>query len=240
MSKQYRKIISLIIVFSCFSVYALPPVSYEDRLYYSREEFMQDEEGKLLFKLRAIGLKTKSRHNNLPAATNSTSAPVGKLFTSGYGGEASTSYFFTNNILAELSLAMIFLRSHNSTLLAISNNYRGVPPGKSKRILLFPLTATVLYSIAPYGGIQPYIGAGAHATYVRTGIKSAKIKNGFGPVIQGGVDLVAKDYTLINFDIKQYLFSPKITYKPPLTSSNISSKIKLNPLIISLGIGFKF
>lgn len=67
------------------------------------------------------------------------------------------------------------------------------------------------------------------------------IKNGFGPVLQAGVDLYAKDDTLINLDVRQYFLTSKVHYKKSLVNSDaISSRIKMNPLLISIGIGFKF
>jgi outer membrane protein len=240
MFKNSCKILLMISIFVNYGAYALAPISYEDRLYYSRAEFAQDDDGKLLFKLRILGMHTSAKPTSVPQATNSSPITVGKLFSSGLGGDAATTFFFTNNIAAELSLGAIFVRSHNKALIAIANNYNGEAPAKGKNIYMFPMAVTAIYSIAPYGGIQPYVGVGGHATYVKSNTKNTKIKHGFGPVFQAGVDLVAKDYTLINFDIKYYGFTPRVSYTSPLVASNISSKIKLSPIVVSAGVGFKF
>lgn len=68
-----------------------------------------------------------------------------------------------------------------------------------------------------------------------------KIRNGHGLVGQIGVDFYAKDDTLINIDVRQFFLNPKLEYKPNLVGTKtVTSKVKLNPLIVSIGIGFTF
>jgi outer membrane protein W len=75
-----------------------------------------------------------------------------------------------------------------------------------------------------------------------TQAKQFKIRNGYGAVLQAGVDFIGKDDTVINFDVRQFFLKSRINYKSNFlnTRSDVSSKIKLNPVLISVGVGFKF
>lgn len=199
-----------------------------------------EDEGRLLFKIRALGLKTNSKQKGLPAVAAPN--PSGALIQSGFGIDSATAIFFNDNIATELSLGINVLRVKNSTIADIASSYGNTSySSKRKDIYMVPLTLTIQYHIAPFGAIRPYVGGGYHAAYMLTRSKAFKVGNGHGGVLQAGVDLVAKDDTLINFDIRQYFAKTKVTYKSAAIGSktDIASKIKLNPLVISLGIGFK-
>lgn len=124
----------------------------------------------------------------------------------------------------------------------MAHNYGGNPKdvGKRKSLYMIPLTVTGQYHIAPFGAIRPYIGVGYHGAYFINKSKGCTVKNGHGAVLQLGVDLYAKDDTLINLDIKQYFLNTEVNYKSPLVKKSVSSKVKFNPLMIAIGVGFRF
>ena len=176
----------------------------------------------------------------------------GSLFEHGYGFDTSTTYFFTENIATELSLGASFFKIKSSALEKISvafGNGKGAP-GKNNNIIFVPLAATLQYHIAPFGAIRPYIGAGYHGSYLYTRSKTIKVRPGHGLVLQAGVDFLAKDNTLLTFDVRQYFLKSKVTFKkdflspnPAVTDpapKNFDSNVTFNPLIVSVGIGFKF
>ncbi|WP_341793346.1 MULTISPECIES: OmpW family outer membrane protein [unclassified Rickettsia] len=201
-----------------------------------------ENEGSLTFKVRLAGIQSSASQKNLPPPTSSTPVSVGKFVENGYGGDASTTIFFNSYLAAELSLGVNVLRTKYSSLGNIANNY-GVNSdlGKRKDLYMIPATVTGQYHIAPYGGVRPYVGVGYHGSYLLTQSKVFKIKNGHGAVAQIGIDFYAKDDTLINLDVRQFFLSPKVTYKSNLVgTNNVTSKVKLNPLVISAGIGFNF
>ncbi|MFY9589258.1 OmpW family outer membrane protein [Rickettsia endosymbiont of Halotydeus destructor] len=214
--------------------------SHDDSSNYDTDYY--ENEGSLTFKVRLSGIQSSASQKGLPAPTSSTPVSVGKFVENGYGGDASTTIFFNNYFAAELSLGINLLRTKYASLTNIANNYNGnVEIGKRKDLYMIPGTVTAQYHIAPYGGIRPYIGAGYHGSYFYNQAKGFKIKNGHGAVAQIGVDFYAKDDTLINLDVRQFFLSPKVTYKPNLVgTNNVTSKVKLNPLVISAGIGFNF
>lgn len=202
-----------------------------------------EKDGNLVFKIRASGIKTNGKQKKASSSTVRKPGKVGSLAEVGYGFDASTSIFFSPNIALELSVGLNVLRTKGAHLAQVASNNRGDvnAGGKKKAIYTIPVTVLGQYHIAPFGAIRPYIGAGYHGAYTLTRSKAFDLKGGFGPVLQAGIDFYAKDDTLINFDVRQYFLKTKIDYKKALVNNlPVSSTIKLNPLLISIGVGFKF
>ncbi len=206
-----------------------------------------EDEGALLFKIRAFYTRLSGKMKDLPNGNANTEKP-GTLSQHGYGFDTATTYFFTDNIAAELSLGISTLRVKQNALLKASlflGDGAGTT-GKNNDIFWVPLTATVQYHVAPFGAIRPYVGGGYSASYMHTNSKAIKVANGHGPVVQAGVDFVSKDDTLFTFDVRQYFLKSKVTFKkgflvPGVTGAkDINSKVDWNPLVISAGFGFKF
>lgn len=202
-----------------------------------------EDEGRLLFKVKAQWLPNlSSAAKGLRAPDKADAHNAGKLLSSGIGLESSTAIFFNDNIAAELSLGIAGIQVNLPHISAIHNNYNAtsaqdlVLSKKGNYIYLIPVSITGQFHIAPFGAIRPYVGAGYHGAYIFTPSKYLKVGNGHGPVLQLGVDLVARDDTLITLDVKQYFLDPKVTYK---NVQNVSGTVKINPLNISVGIGFK-
>ena len=208
----------------------------------SDEPRYYENEGSLVFKVRARGISTDGKQSKLPPSTAKNPAKIGHLVENGFGLDASTSVFFNSYIALELSVGVDLLRVKNSNISNISNNYGGNSAniGKRKDLYMVPLTATGQYHIAPFGAIRPYIGGGYHGAYMMTSAKF-KAKNACGPVIQAGIDFYAKDDTLITLDVKQYFLTNKVTYSTDIVNGqSVSSDARINPLVVSIGIGFKF
>lgn len=198
-------------------------------------------EANLLFKARLRGILTDGKQSKLPPPTVANPVAIGRIVQNGFGIDASTSVFFNSYIALELSVGCDVLKVRNTNLSDIAYNYgAGSYSGKKKALYMIPVTATGQYHIAPFGGIRPYIGGGYHGAYMIS--KSQfKAKNAAGPVIQAGVDFYAKDDTLITVDLKQYFLTNKINYSSSLVGGqSVSSDAKLNPLVLSIGIGFRF
>jgi outer membrane protein len=212
------------------------PSSLYDTEYY-------ENEGGMTFKVRLGGILSSAKQKGLPAPTVPHPVAVGKLAQNGYGGDASISIFLSNYFGIELSLGLNLLRTKYTSLANVAHNYgNNNDIGKRRNIFMVPATVTGQFHIAPYGGIRPYVGGGYHGAYAFSKAKSLKIKAGYGPVAQVGVDFYAKDNTLINLDVRQFFLSSNVTYKPYLVggNNNVKSKVKFNPLVISAGIGFNF
>jgi outer membrane protein len=204
-----------------------------------------EDEGSLLFKIRGFYVATNSKINNFsPSSPNPNASKPSSLANSGYGFDTAMTIFVTNNIAAEISLGFGFYKTKSSDLstVAVAYGNPNAATGKRNQIFMFPVTFTAQYHIAPFGAIRPYVGAGLSGTYMYTRSHAIKATSGFGPVLQTGMDFVAKDDTLFNLDIKQYFLKSKVTFKKGFlgTNKDVTSKVTLNPLVISAGIGFKF
>lgn len=132
------------------------------------------------------------------------------------------------------------IADQTTTVAYVSNS---LPSYSSKRHLLIgiPLNLTLQYHIAPYGAIRPYIGIGGNFTYFTSKSKEYIVRSAYGLVFQAGVDVVLTDDTLISIDAKFVKLSPKIKYKSSFLNGadGVSSKMKMDPFVISAGIGFK-
>jgi outer membrane protein len=202
-----------------------------------------EDEGQLLFKIRGFYASTNAKPKNLPTPTNANTKTPSKLARNGFGLDVATTYFFNDNIAAELSLGAMLFRVKSSTLEEIFNAYGNGGTkkiSKNNELYMIPLAATLQYHIAPYGGVRPYVGAGFNATYMYSRSKAFKSRPGYGPVLQLGVDLVSRDDTFFTFDVRQYFLSSKLTYKNDfLGGKSITSKVTWNPMIVSAGFGFR-
>lgn len=200
-----------------------------------------EDEGDLLFKIRGFYLNTSAKLTKLPASVSGSPKP--KSFAqNGYGADTAITYFFTKNIATELSLGFDMIKVKSSALKAAANSFGNGQgnPGKNNEIYHIPASATIQYHVAPFGAIRPYIGGGYHGAFMHTRSKAIKVKSGHGAVLQAGIDFVSKDDTIFTFDVRQFFLKSKTTFKTDfLNAPSVDSTVDWNPLVVSVGIGFK-
>lgn len=234
--KKVKKVITLLALNTTLAASSAANAMEYKNSYY-------EDEGDLLFKLKAQYINTDSKLTKLPTATNAGADLPKSLTKNGYGAEGSMTYFFTKNIAAELSVGVQQHRINSSSLTDIHKAFgTGVAEiGKHKEIYQIPATATIQYHIAPFGGVRPYVGAGYNATYMHSRSKEVKLNNAHGAVLQAGVDFVMRNDMIVTVDVKQLFLKSKISFKKEYlnTTSNVDSTVKWNPLVISAGVGFK-
>lgn len=203
-----------------------------------------ENEGPLWFKISGFYLNTNATQKDLPAPTNVNAEKPGKFAESGYGVKASVNYFLTDYIAADLSIGVGSIRIKNSQLEKARSAYGSGNQdfGTNSNILHIPAAATLQYHIAPFGGIRPYVGAGYHASYMYSNSKALKVNNGHGAVVEAGIDFVSQDDKIFTFGITHYFLESKVKYKKEFlnTTSDVGSKVKWNPTIVTFGMGFKF
>ena len=147
--------------------------------------------------------------------------------------ELDLSYFFTNNIAAELIAATT---SHH---IAAKGSYGKIDVGSTS---VLPPTLTLQYHFMPASRFSPYVGAGINYTFFYntepggSPVTRFSLKNGFGEALQVGFDYAWTDRWSINVDVKQ-LFLP---VKASIDSGLIRAKTNLDPLVVGLGVGYKF
>lgn len=204
------------------------------------------DEGKLLFKLRPLYSIVEAKQKDLDrlSSSNPSAKKPSDLVENGYGFDTTSTYFLADHIAAELSAGVTYYKTKRNSLRETANLFgnNNATVGKKSDLWMVPVSATLQYHIAPFGALRPYLGVGAHGTYVYSRAKEFSVNSGFGAVFQGGVDFVARDDTLITLDVRGYTFESKINYKKEFTGTgqDFSSKVKWNPVVISLGFGFIF
>lgn len=203
---------------------------------------------KIFFKMKLTGIRAKSKDGGLPdtSPTNdgtSLNSFDHDLIANGFGGELSSSVFFSEYFASEIGLGFHTYKTKQEALDNIGKYYGNVDFHKNLNIHSVPFQVIFQYYIAPFGGVTPYVGLGYGTSYFFTHNKSIKVKNlSFGPIAQVGCDLWAQDNTAITFEIKKQFLRAKVFYKSSYlkTSNDVPVKVKIDPTFISLGITYKF
>lgn len=169
-----------------------------------------------------------------------------KLGTTAIPGKASVdtstvpeldfSYFFTDNIAAELILGT----THHHV------KAKGSPLGASVDlgdVWLLPPTVTLQYHFNPKGAVSPYVGAGVNYTIFYGDDPGAALgidyDNSFGLALQGGVDVALTDKWSLNLDVKKLWLSTDVKVNAGLAAP-VNAKVDLDPWIFGVGFGYRF
>jgi outer membrane protein len=219
---------------------------------YAAEEYYEDspnteEDSKLVFKFRLSGIVAKSKGSGLPKK-NDKQQDVdvnANLVANGFGADVATTVFFNQHIASELSLGLNVYKTKQAVINQVALKYGATPDiQKNLNVYSVPATFTFQYHIAPFGGFSPYLGAGYSLAYFYTNNKNIRVnKFNAAPVLQIGLDFIAQDNTLITLDVRKYFLTKDVYYKSSVlrnTSGDLKSKLKIDPLLISAGIGFQF
>jgi outer membrane protein len=149
--------------------------------------------------------------------------------------ELDISYFFTDNIAAELILGTTYAKIDGT------GGLDGVPVGKS---WLLPPTLTLQYHFTNFGNFKPYFGAGVNYSLFynqseKPGFSNLDVKNDFGYALQVGADYMINKNWGVNFDVKKIFLDTKWTATHDLLGP-VSGKAKIDPWLIGAGITYRF
>jgi outer membrane protein len=184
--------------------------------------------GDLMVRLRAIGV--------FPQASDSSVSVIGGHVDASDTAEpeGDFTYFFTDNIAAELIAAVT-----RHSVAAKGTALGDVAVGK---VSLLPPTLTAQYHFMPKSRFSPYLGAGINYTWFYDSspaggtVTSVRYDDNFGAVIQAGLDYNVTDRWYLNLDVKQIFLSTTAS----LNGGAIKAKVDLNPTIVGAGIGYRF
>lgn len=172
--------------------------------------------GDLLFRARAVHLDSANKDSTgLDLAVNDKWLP-----------EVDFTYFLSPNLAAELILTV----PQKHTLTA-----GGVPIGSLKHL---PPTLTVQYHFADLGAFKPYVGAGLNYTRFSSVKLPAGVdikRNSFGLALQVGMDYRLTDTMFLNVDVKKVQIATKVS-----AGGAEIGKLKVDPLLLGVGVGWKF
>jgi outer membrane protein len=150
--------------------------------------------------------------------------------------EFDVTYFFTNNIAAELILGTTFANVSGE------GSIEGL--GKVGKTWLLPPTVTLQYHFTDFGKFQPYLGAGINYTifYNEKGKGSAhdlNLDNTFGVALQAGFDYMFDEHWGLNVDVKKIFLRPDFTVNVDGVG-DATGKAKLDPWLIGAGVTYRF
>ncbi len=148
--------------------------------------------------------------------------------------EFDVSYFFTENIAAELILGTTYSKIYGKGSIA------GL--GEVGKTWLLPPTLTLQYHFTDFGAFKPYVGAGVNYTvfYNQSGksAESLDVKNTFGVALQAGFDYMFDKHWGANVDVKKIFLRPD--FDATVGGANVSGKAKLDPWLVGAGITYRF
>lgn len=141
--------------------------------------------------------------------------------------EVDFTYFFTPNLAAELVLTVpqkqdVFLNGSKIGTL------RHLPPVLSAQ-----------YHVTGMGPLKPYVGAGLNYTrFSQVSLAGGAVtvdKSSFGPSLQAGVDYALDKTWSLNLDVKKVWIRTDVA-----AGGTTLGTIKIDPLLIGVGVGYKF
>ena len=140
-------------------------------------------------------------------------------------GEVDVSYFFSKNIAAELILTLP--QKQAVSLNGDFGSFKHLPP-----------TLTLQYHFTDFQDFKPYVGAGLNYTKI-TGDHLSPGYNldghSFGAAIQAGVDVPLTKQLSLNFDVK------KVNIKTDVyQNGSKAGTLKLDPVLVGVGVGYRF
>ena len=172
------------------------------------------QDGKWMVRARAVHLDS----------ANKDSTGLGVSVNDKWIPELDISYFFTPNLAAELILT--YPQKHDVRL-------NGAKIGTLKHL---PPTLLAQYHFTNLGAFKPYVGAGINYTRFSSvdilgGALNVK-KNSFGPALQVGFDYALDKNWSINFDVKKVYIDTNV--------SGGIGKFKVDPVLVGVGLGYRF
>lgn len=148
--------------------------------------------------------------------------------------ELDVSYFFTDNIAAELILGTTFSK------IKTTGTIGEMDVGKT---WLLPPTVTLQYHFTNFGAFKPYVGAGLNYSMFynqseKGGFTNLDVKNDFGAALQVGFDYMLDKHWGVNFDVKKIFLDTK--WSADLNGTPVSGRAKIDPWLIGAGITYRF
>ncbi|MER8615099.1 OmpW family protein [Mesorhizobium sp. M1216] len=148
--------------------------------------------------------------------------------------ELDISYFFSDNVAAELILGTTYANITGQGSIA------GL--GNIGKVWLLPPTLTLQYHFTDFGAFKPYVGAGVNYTiFYHQEAGSAddlKLKNTFGTALQVGFDYMVDEHWGVNFDVKKLFLKPD--FDVTVAGAKLTGKAALDPWLIGAGVTYRF
>jgi len=156
--------------------------------------------------------------------------------------ELDVTYMATNHIGFELIAA-----TTKHSIAGTSGTTGSI--GKLASTWVLPPTLTAQYHFNPAGKVRPYVGAGInytvfYASKASSGLEAAVgktrvgLSDSFGWAVQAGTDIDLTKNVFLNFDIKYIKIKTNATLNTAAAGTQRVS-VKLNPIVVGVGIGIR-
>jgi outer membrane protein len=146
--------------------------------------------------------------------------------------EVDFTYFFTDNIAAEL-IAAVTPHQMGADNTALGNLNFG-------DVWLLPPTLTAQYHFNPHGQFRPYVGAGINYTYYfnedHGDVNDVDYESGFGYAFQAGMDYALDEHWALNADVKKVYHN----VDAKVNGGAVTADVDLDPWIFGVGVGYRF
>ncbi|MDP1999080.1 MAG: OmpW family outer membrane protein [Rhodoferax sp.] len=180
--------------------------------------FAQAAEGPWMVRVRAVHLDSVNKDSTgLGLSVNNKTMP-----------ELDISYFLSPNVAVELILTVP--QKHE-----LSSSVLGGQIGTLKHL---PPTLLAQYHFTGNSGFKPYVGAGINYTRFSSVNLPAGVdidRNSFGAAVQVGVDIPLSGNMYLNFDLKKVYLGTDVT-----VAGVDAGSFKVNPLLVGVGLGWRF
>ena len=194
------------------------------------------KEGDVLVRARAIVVAPNERSGEVSGIPGSKVGVGDSVMP-----EVDFTYMATNHIGAELIVA--------TTKHSVSGRGTVSGLGDVANTWVLPPTLTLQYHFAPDGKVRPYLGAGINYSifYSATatpsldaalGATKVKLGDSVGYALQAGVDIPVSKKVFVNFDIKY--IDMKTTARLTSGATLRTARVKIDPIVAGMGIGFRF
>jgi outer membrane protein len=188
---------------------------------------LQAQETPWLVRLRAVQVEPADKSDAIPAL----SVPADKITVSSKTiPEVDISYFFTPNLAAELVLTVP--QEHDVKV-------AGTKIGTFKEL---PPTLTAQWHFLPGQTVNPYVGVGLNLTLISDvklavpGVGSLSLdSSSVGLAAGAGVDFQVAKNCFINLDVKYAQIQSDVKLGPTKVS-----KVKVDPMLYGVGVGYRF
>lgn len=190
-------------------------------------------DGSWLVRVRAVNLDMVNKSDPIAALAVPSDAiqAADKIIP-----EVDISYFITKNIAAELILTIPQKHIVKVTQSAIgpfdAGTFKHLPP-----------TLSLQYHFLPDGQFRPYVGAGVNYTRISSvdlavpGVTRLRLESdSWGGALQAGFDVKLDKNLFLNLDVKKIYINTDIKDD----AGTKLSHLKLNPLAIGVGLGWRF
>lgn len=160
------------------------------------------------------------------APQNSSSPLAGVAVSSKTIPEIDISYFFTDNISAELILT--YPQKHDVSL-------NGASLGTLKEL---PPTLLAQYHFMPGSSFSPYVGVGLNYTkFSNVNIPTLDVdRNSTGGALQVGFDMPLNKNLSFNVDLKKVYMKTDVK----TAAGAYVTTLKVDPVLFGIGLGWKF